>query len=106
MAEQPTTLFDPPAGDRPASRAYQPGAWLAAPPPAGEDEDAAPPSASRRLVQPDRHRLLLHRLLEAEERLAGHDPGSIGVGLRSEMAQLVGVADHAHGLHEVVGDVE
>lgn len=70
-AEQPT-LFDPPAGDRPASRAYQPGAWLAAPPPAGEDEDAAAPGASRGLVQPDRHRLLLHRLLEAEERLAGH----------------------------------
>jgi hypothetical protein len=64
MAEQPTTLFDPPAGDRPASQAYQPGTWLAEPPPADVDAGAATTSASRRL--------LLHRLLEAEERLAGH----------------------------------
>jgi hypothetical protein len=66
MAEQPTTLFDPPAGDRPASQAsqaYQPGTWLAEPRPADLDAGAASPSAGRRL--------LLHRLLEAEERLAG-----------------------------------
>jgi hypothetical protein len=64
MAEQPTTLFDSPAGDRPASQAYQPGTWLAEPRPAGLDAGTAPASAGRRL--------LLHRLLEAEERLAGH----------------------------------
>jgi hypothetical protein len=64
MAEQPTTLFDPPAGDRPAPQAYQPGTWLAEPRPADLDAGAASPSAGRRL--------LLHRLLEAEERLAGH----------------------------------
>jgi hypothetical protein len=63
MAEQPTTLFDPPAGDRPAPDAYQPGTWLAEPRPADLDAAAASPSAGRRL--------LLHRLLEAEERLAG-----------------------------------
>jgi hypothetical protein len=63
MAEQPTTLFDPPAGDRPASQAYQPGTWLAEPRPADLDAGAASPSAGRRL--------LLHRLLEAEERLTG-----------------------------------
>jgi hypothetical protein len=82
MAEQPTTLFDPPAGDGPASRAYRPGMWLAEAPGADAEDDpgapaggplpaaAAPPLA----VQPGQ-RLLLHRLLEAEERLTGrlHD---------------------------------
>jgi hypothetical protein len=63
MAEQPRTLFDPPAGDRPAPHAYQPGTWLAEPRPADLDAGAASPSAGRRL--------LLHRLLEAEERLTG-----------------------------------
>jgi hypothetical protein len=66
MAEQPTTLFDPPAGDRPAAEVYQPGTWLAEPP-AGQEQDAAPSPAG----QPRRRRLLLHRLLEAEERLTG-----------------------------------
>src|SRR6266511_5792354 len=51
MAEQPTTLFDPPAGDRPSSQAYQPGTWLAEPRPGDQEADAAPPSASRRLAQ-------------------------------------------------------
>lgn len=74
MAEQSTTLFDPPAGDRPASQAYQPGTWLAEPRPGDQEADAAPPSASRRLAQPDR-RLLLHRLLDAERRLAGRRSG-------------------------------
>ena len=74
MAEQPTTLFDPPAGDRPASQAYQPGTWLAEPRPGDQEADAAPPSASRRSAEPDR-RLLLHRLLDAERRLAGRRPG-------------------------------
>jgi hypothetical protein len=75
MAERPT-LFDPPAGDRPASEAYQPGTWLAEPDPEdGEaDADAAPPPAPRRFAQPDR-RLLLHRLLEAERRLADRRAG-------------------------------
>jgi hypothetical protein len=58
MAEQPTTLFDPPAGDRPAAEVYQPGTWLAEPP------------AGQGAAQPGR-RLLLYRLLEAEERLSG-----------------------------------
>jgi len=75
MAEQPTTLFDPPAGDRPASPAYQPGTWLAEPHPGDQEADAAPPSASRRFAQPDRRRLLLNRLLDAERRLAGRRPG-------------------------------
>jgi hypothetical protein len=76
MAEQPATLFDPPAGDRPDSQAYQPGTWLAEPDPDdGEaDADLAPPGLSRRLAQPDR-RLLLHRLLEAERRLADRRAG-------------------------------
>jgi len=74
MAEQPTTLFDPPAGDRPASQAYEPGTWLAEPCPGDQEADAAPPSASRRSAEPDR-RLLLHRLLDAERRLAGRRPG-------------------------------
>jgi len=67
MAEQPTTLFDPPAGDRPAAEVYQPGTWLAEPP-AGQ-EDAASRPAGQGAVQPGRRRLLLYRLLEAEERL-------------------------------------
>ena len=67
MAEQPATLFDPPAGDRPASQAYQPGSWLAEPHPGDEEADAAPPTAS--------DRLRLHRLLEAERRLAGRRAG-------------------------------
>ena len=75
MAERPT-LFDPPAGDRPASEAYQPGTWLAAPDPDdGEDREAeAIPPAARRFAQPDR-RLLLDRLLEAERRLADRRAG-------------------------------
>jgi hypothetical protein len=77
MAERPTTLFDPPAGDRPASEGYQPGTWLAEPDPDdGEDReaDAIPPAAARRFSLPDR-RLLLHRLLEAERRLADRRAG-------------------------------
>jgi hypothetical protein len=77
MAEQPATLFDPPAGDRPASEAYQPGNWLAEPDPDdGEDREAEaiPPAAARRFAQPDR-RLLLYRLLEAERRVAGRRAG-------------------------------
>lgn len=66
MAEQPTTLFDPPAGDRPDAEVYQPGTWLAGPP-TGQEEDVE----SRGAVQPGRRRLLLHRLLEAEQRLTG-----------------------------------
>jgi hypothetical protein len=62
MAEQPTTLFDAPAGDRPASPAYQPGTWLAEAPPTDPDGEAAPQSAEPRLR--------LHRLLDAERRLA------------------------------------
>jgi hypothetical protein len=62
MAEQPTTLFDAPAGDRPTSVAYQPGMWLAEAPPADPDGGAAAPGAEPRL--------LLHRLLEADRRLA------------------------------------
>jgi hypothetical protein len=69
MAEQPTTLFDPPAGDRPAAEVYQPGTWLAEPP-AGQEEDAASRPAGQGAAQPGR-RLLLYRLLEAEERLSG-----------------------------------
>jgi hypothetical protein len=61
MAEQPTTLFDAPAGDRPTSVAYQPGMWLAEAPPADPDGGAAPGAEPR---------LLLHRLLEADRRLA------------------------------------
>jgi hypothetical protein len=82
MAEQPTTLFDPPAGDGPASRVYRPGTWLAEAPGAGPEDDPGPPdsgrlpavAAPRLAVQPGQ-RLLLHRLLEAEERLTGrpHD---------------------------------
>jgi len=67
MAEQPTTLFDPPAGDRPAAEVYQPGTWLAEPP--ASQEDAASRPAGQGAVQPGRRRLLLYRLLEAEERL-------------------------------------
>jgi hypothetical protein len=63
MAEQPTTLFDAPAGDRPASPAYQPGTWLAEAPPTDPDGEAPSPSAEPRLR--------LHRLLDAERRLAG-----------------------------------
>jgi hypothetical protein len=74
MAEQPTTLFDPPAGDRPASSAYQPGTWLAEPHPDDQEADAAPPTVGRRLAQPDR-RLLLDRLLDAERRLANRRVG-------------------------------
>ena len=75
MAERPT-LFDPPAGDRPASEAYQPGTWLAEP---GDDDgdreaEVALPSAGRRFAQPDR-RLLLDRLQEAERRLADRRAG-------------------------------
>jgi hypothetical protein len=70
MAEQPTTMFDPPAGDRPASEIYEPGAWLAEGRPADEEEDLAQ-NASRRSDQPEARRLRLHRLLEAEERLGG-----------------------------------
>jgi hypothetical protein len=62
MGEQPTTLFDAPAGDRPASLAYQPGTWLAEAPPTDPDGEA-PPSAEPRLR--------LHRLLDAHRRLAG-----------------------------------
>jgi hypothetical protein len=70
MAEQPT-LFDSPAGDRPASPAYQPGTWLAEPGPDDDQEaDAPPATAGHRFAEPDR-RLLLHRLLEAERRRAG-----------------------------------
>jgi hypothetical protein len=76
MAEQPATLFDPPAGDRPASHAYQPGTWLTEPDADdGEaDADLALPSLGRRFAQPDR-RLLLDRLLEAERRLADRRAG-------------------------------
>jgi hypothetical protein len=76
MAEQSTSLFDPPAGDRPASQDYQPGTWLAAPGPDDGDQEAdpAPPAAGHRFAQPDR-RLLLHRLLEAERRLADRRAG-------------------------------
>jgi hypothetical protein len=70
MAEQPTTLFDPPAGDRPAAEVYQPGTWLAEPP-AGQEEDAASRPAGQGTAQPGRRCLLLYRLLEAEERLSG-----------------------------------
>ena len=70
MAEQPTTLFDPPAGDRPGIELYQPGTWLAEPP-AAADPGARPSAAGPEPVQPGRRRLLLHRLLEAEERLTG-----------------------------------
>jgi hypothetical protein len=69
MAEQPTTLFDPPAGDRPAE-VYQPGTWLAEPP-AGQEEDAASRPGGQLAAQHRRRRLLLHRLLEAEARLTG-----------------------------------
>jgi hypothetical protein len=62
-------LFDPPAGDRPAAEVYQPGTWLAEPP-AGQEEDAES-RPDQGAVQPGRRRLLLHRLLEAEERLSG-----------------------------------
>jgi hypothetical protein len=76
MAERPT-LFDPPAGDRPASEAYQPGTWLVEPDPEDGDDreaEAIPPAAPRRFAQPDR-RLLLDRLLEAERRLADRRAG-------------------------------
>jgi hypothetical protein len=66
MAEQPT-LFDSPAGDRPASPAYQPGTWLAEPGPDDGDQEADATPATRRL--------LLHRLLEAERRLADRRAG-------------------------------
>jgi len=76
MAEQPTTLFDPPAGDGPAAKAYQPGMWLVEPPPAGAQDDPGPPPAggAHLAVQPG-HRLLLHRLQGAEERVAGRRHG-------------------------------
>lgn len=86
MAEQPTTLFDSPAGDVPASPAYRPGMWLAEAPATGpeddpEDDPAAPArgrrpaaAAPRPAAQPGQ-RLLLHRLLEAEERLTGRPDG-------------------------------
>jgi hypothetical protein len=76
MAEQPATLFDPPAGDRPDSDAYQPGTWLAEPDHDDADQEAGvtPPSAGGRFAQPDR-RLLLHRLLEAERRVMGRRAG-------------------------------
>jgi hypothetical protein len=70
MAEQPTTMFDPPAGDRPASQAYQPGTWLTEPDPGDQEaDDAEPPPATAS------HRLLLHRLLDTERRLAGRRAG-------------------------------
>jgi hypothetical protein len=62
MVEQPTTLFDAPAGDRPSSVAYQPGTWLAEAPATDPDGGAPPPGAEPRL--------LLHRRLEADQRLA------------------------------------
>ncbi len=70
MAEQPTTLFDPPAGDRPATEVYQPGTWLAEPPASQEEELESRPGGQA-AVQPGRRRLLLHRLLEAQERFTG-----------------------------------
>jgi hypothetical protein len=76
MAEQPTTLFDSPAGDGPAPAAYRPGMWLVEPPAAGAADQPGPPAAwpptagGAHLAQPG-HRLLLHRLEEAEQRLAG-----------------------------------
>jgi hypothetical protein len=75
MAEQPT-LFDSPAGDRPASPAYQPGTWLAEPGPDDGDQEADAPTATagHRFAEPDR-RLLLDRLLEAECRLADRRAG-------------------------------
>jgi hypothetical protein len=79
MAEQPTTLFDPPAGDRPASEVYQPGTWLADPPAADHEKDAGPSPVGRGVVQPERRRLLLHRLLEAQERLARRRSGEAGM---------------------------
>jgi hypothetical protein len=75
MAERPTTLFDPPAGDRPPSEGYQPGTWLAEPvPDDGDHEGAPPPPVGHRYALPDR-RLLLDRLLEAERRLADRRAG-------------------------------
>jgi hypothetical protein len=83
MAEQPTTLFDSPAGDGPAPAAYRPGMWLVEPPPAAAADEPGPPAARRpptpraggaHLAQPG-HRLLLHRLQEAENRLAGPHHG-------------------------------
>ena len=75
MAEQPT-LFDSPAGDRPASPAYQPGTWLAEPGPDDGDQetDASTATTGHRFAEPER-RLLLHRLLEAERRLADRRAG-------------------------------
>jgi hypothetical protein len=77
MAERPTTLFDPPAGDRPPFEGYQPGTWLAEPAPDGDQEGAPqppPPTAGHRYALSDR-RLLLDRLLEAERRLADRRAG-------------------------------
>jgi hypothetical protein len=75
MAERPTTLFDPPAGDRPPSEGYQPGTWLAEPGPDGDQEGAPPPpSVGHRYALSDR-RWLLDRLLEAERRLADRRAG-------------------------------
>jgi hypothetical protein len=82
MAEQPTTLFDSPAGDGPAPAAYRPGMWLVEPPSAGAADQPEPPparplaatAAGAHLAQPG-HRLLLHRLEEAEQRLAGPHRG-------------------------------
>jgi hypothetical protein len=73
MAEQRTTLFDPPAGDRPTVELYQPGTWLAEPP-AGQEEDATPSPSAQGAVLPGRRRLLLDRLLDAEERLTAYIP--------------------------------
>jgi hypothetical protein len=71
MAEQPN-LFDSPAGDRPASPAYQPGTWLTEPGPDDGDQEtnASTATTGHRFAEPDRR--LLHRLLEAE-RLFGFD---------------------------------
>jgi hypothetical protein len=76
MAERPTSLFHAPAGDRPASEAYRPGTWLTEPDPDdGDWEVEAPlPPAAHRYAVPDR-RLLLHRLLEVERRLADGQAG-------------------------------
>mgnify|MGYP003291213330 CR=1 FL=1 len=51
MAEEPTTLFDSPAGDVPASPAYRPGMWLAEAPATGPEDDPAPPAGSARASQ-------------------------------------------------------
>jgi hypothetical protein len=50
----------------PVSAAYQPGTWLAEAPPTDPEGEAAAPS--------DEPRLLLHRLLDADRRLADRHP--------------------------------